>query len=109
VNSFELFVGKLLGGVRISSSELMALAPLLAVPFLSGGVSFELFLETVACLPTLFVLVLALGSLASALVVAPARKVLWTHLGQTEKSCDAAKQYHGIISALAVSSRLVDP
>ncbi len=67
MGSAELFVGKLLGAALVSSSELLALAPLLAVPFLSGGVSFELFLETLTCLPTLFVLVLAIGALASAL------------------------------------------
>ena len=63
----DLFVGKLLGGVLVSSCELLALAPLLAVPFLSGGLSFELFLATAVCLPTVFVFVLALGSLASAM------------------------------------------
>lgn len=67
MGSGELFVGKLLGGALVSSSELLALAPLVAVPFLSGGLSFDLFVATVACLPTMFVLVLAVGSLASAL------------------------------------------
>ena len=67
MGSVELFVGKLLAGALVSSNELLALAPLLAVPFLSGGVSFELFLQTLICLPTLFVLVLAIGALASAL------------------------------------------
>lgn len=63
----ELFVGKLLGGALVSSGQLLALAPLVAVPFLSGGLSFDLFVATVACMPTVFVLVLAVGSLASAL------------------------------------------
>jgi len=63
----ELFSGKLLSGVLLSSSEFMALGPLLAVPFLSGGVSFNLFLATVFCLPTVFVLVLAIGALSSTL------------------------------------------
>ncbi|MGH7970899.1 MAG: hypothetical protein ACREIC_19435, partial [Limisphaerales bacterium] len=63
----ELFFGKILGGALISSSELLALAPLIAVPFLSGGVSFELFVATAVCLPTVFVLVLAMGCLASAI------------------------------------------
>jgi hypothetical protein len=67
MGSGELFIGKLLGGALVSSCELMALAPLMAVPFLGGGLSFDLFVATVACLPTVFVLVLALGSLASAL------------------------------------------
>ena len=67
MGSAELFIGKVLGGALVSSCELMALAPVMAVPFLSGGLSFDLFLATVACLPTVFALVLAAGSLASVL------------------------------------------
>jgi ABC-type transport system involved in cytochrome c biogenesis permease component len=67
MGSAELFVGKLLSGVLLSSSEFMALGPLLALPFLSGGVSFDLFIATLACLPTVFVTVLAIGALSSAL------------------------------------------
>jgi hypothetical protein len=63
----ELFLGKLGGGVLVSSNELLALAPLVALPFLSGGLSFDLFVATAVCLPTVFVLVLAIGLLASAL------------------------------------------
>jgi hypothetical protein len=67
MGSAELFAGKLLSGALLSSSEFMALGPLLAVPFLSGGVSFDLFLATVCCLPTVFFFVLAVGVLSSAL------------------------------------------
>ena len=67
MRSAELFIGKLLGGAIVASSELMALAPLMAVPFLSGGLSFDLFLATETCLPTVFVATLALGSFCSAL------------------------------------------
>ncbi len=67
MGSAELFIGKLLGGVLVSSGELLALAPLVAVPFLSGGVSFDLFLATATCLPSVFFAVLAMGSLSSAL------------------------------------------
>ena len=67
MGSAELFAGKLLSGILLSSSEFMALGPLLAVPFLCGGVSFDLFLATLFCLPTVFVLVLAIGALSSAL------------------------------------------
>ena len=67
MGSAELFAGKLFSGLLLSSSEFMALGPLLAVPFLSGGVSFDLFVATVFCLPTVFVLVLAIGALGSAL------------------------------------------
>ncbi|MCX6890163.1 MAG: hypothetical protein NTX51_01370, partial [Verrucomicrobia bacterium] len=67
MGSAELFIGKVVGGALVSSCELMALAPVVAVPFLSGGLSFDLFLATLACLPTVFGLVLAAGSLASVL------------------------------------------
>jgi ABC-type transport system involved in cytochrome c biogenesis permease component len=67
MGSAELFIGKVVGGALVSSCELMALAPVVAVPFLSGGLSFDLFLATLACLPTVFVLVLAAGTLASVL------------------------------------------
>jgi ABC-type transport system involved in cytochrome c biogenesis permease component len=67
MGSAELFVGKMMSGVLLSSSEFMALGPLLALPFLSGGVSFDLFIATLICLPTVFVTVLAIGALSSAL------------------------------------------
>src|SRR5262249_54124669 len=63
----ELFVGKLLGGAMVSSYGLMALAPLMTVPFLSGGVSINLFMATVVCLPTIFLFVLSIGSMATAM------------------------------------------
>ena len=67
MGSGELFIGKLLGGALVASCDLLALVPMLAVPFLSGGLAFNLFAATAACLPTIFVLVLAFGSLASAM------------------------------------------
>jgi hypothetical protein len=35
----------------IASSDLLALAPLLAAPFLMGGISLDLYLATIVCLP----------------------------------------------------------
>jgi hypothetical protein len=67
MGSGELFIGKLLGGALVASSDLLALVPLMAIPFMSGGLSFDLFLATAACLPTVFVFVLAVGALGSAL------------------------------------------
>lgn len=61
----ELFIGKLLGGFLIASSELLALAPFMAVPFMSGGLSRDLFFATVACFPILLFATLAIGTLAS--------------------------------------------
>ncbi len=63
----ELFGGKVLSAFVVSSSNLMALAPCFAIPFLTGGVSLSLFLATLFCLPTMLVFTLATVCLASAL------------------------------------------
>jgi hypothetical protein len=60
-----LFLGKLLGSVLIASSELLALAPFIAVPFMAGGLSRDLFLATVACFPVLFLITVAVCTLGS--------------------------------------------
>jgi ABC-type Na+ efflux pump permease subunit len=61
----DLFLGKVLGGILVSSCELMAVVPLLAFPFLMGGVSLDVFIATAAALPTLLVLMLAVSLLSS--------------------------------------------
>lgn len=63
----EVFASKVLGGAMVSFSNLLALVPFLAVPFLSGGLSFSLFLATVCCLPNLLLFTLSLTILASVL------------------------------------------
>lgn len=65
IGSGELFVGKLLGGSLIASSDLLALAPLLALPFLMGGISLDAYLATLACFPMVLLVVIAVGVLAS--------------------------------------------
>jgi len=65
MGSSELFVGKLLGGILVASSDLLALAPLLAMPLLMGGISLNLYLTTLMCLPALLLFILAVGVLAS--------------------------------------------
>jgi ABC-type Na+ efflux pump permease subunit len=65
MNSGELFMGKLLGAVLVASNDVLALVPLLAVPFLGGGVSFDLFVATIACLPALLFFLVTVGVLAS--------------------------------------------
>jgi hypothetical protein len=65
LGSGELFFGKLLGGVLIASGDLLALTPFLAVPFLSGGVSLDLFLATIACFPVVLFFTVSIGVLAS--------------------------------------------
>jgi ABC-type Na+ efflux pump permease subunit len=67
VGPAELFGGKLLGGALAASSNLLALAPFLAIPFLMGGVSLDLFLATIACFPAVMLFVIAVGTLASVL------------------------------------------
>jgi ABC-type transport system involved in cytochrome c biogenesis permease component len=67
MGSGQLFIGKLLGGTLIASSDLLALAPLLAVPFLIGGISLNLYLATIACLPALLLFAIAVGVLGSVL------------------------------------------
>ncbi|MDB6125342.1 MAG: hypothetical protein JWQ71_4335 [Pedosphaera sp.] len=67
MNSGELFTGKLFGGLLIASWDLLALAPFLAIPFLSGGISLDLYLATLACFPALLLFVVAIGVLASVL------------------------------------------
>jgi len=60
-----LFAGKLVGGLLIAWSNLLAITPMLAVPFLLGGVSLDLFLATLACFPALLLFILGIGVLAS--------------------------------------------
>jgi hypothetical protein len=61
----ELFIGKLLGGMLVCSGDLLALTPFLAMPFLSGGLSLDLYWATLACFPVLLAFTVAVGLLAS--------------------------------------------
>jgi len=61
----ELFASKLIGGLLIASTELMALLPFLAIPFLSGGLSLDLFVATLVCLPTLLLFSFSVSTFAS--------------------------------------------
>ena len=63
----EIFLSKLFSAVMIAFSGLLAMFPLLALPFLIGGVSFDLFLATIVTLPNLLVFALAVTLLASVL------------------------------------------
>jgi ABC-type Na+ efflux pump permease subunit len=63
----SLFLGKLTGGLLIASGDLLALVPFLAIPFFSGGISFPLYVATVASLPVLLLFIVATGVLASVL------------------------------------------
>lgn len=61
----QLFITKLLGGLIIASSDLLAIMPFLSIPFLAGGLSLEQFVATLVTLPTLLVFVVGVGTLAS--------------------------------------------
>jgi hypothetical protein len=61
----EIFFSKLIGGVLVGSSALLALIPYFAVPFISGGVGFQSFVGSIVCMPTLLLFVTAAAVLAS--------------------------------------------
>lgn len=61
----EVFIGKLFGAAAIALFNLLAIVPVLAVPFLLGGVSTDLFLATVCALPVMLLFALATAVLAS--------------------------------------------
>ena len=63
----EVFVSKFLSSALVAFTNLLALFPMLALPFLLGEVSFDLFLAIVCALPVLMVFALAMSLLASAL------------------------------------------
>ncbi len=63
----EVFTGKFLSSALVAFTNLLALFPMLALPFLTGGVSFDVFLATVVALPSLMLFALALSLLASVL------------------------------------------
>ncbi len=63
----EVFASKLFSAALVAFSDLLALFPMLALPFLIGGVSFNLFLATICALPNFLLFVLAVSLLASVL------------------------------------------
>jgi ABC-type transport system involved in multi-copper enzyme maturation permease subunit len=63
----EVFASKFLSAALVAFNDLLAMFPTLALPFLIGGVSFELFLATVCALPCLMLFALAVSLLASVL------------------------------------------
>jgi ABC-type transport system involved in multi-copper enzyme maturation permease subunit len=63
----EVFASKFLSAALVAFTGLLALFPMLALPFLIGGVPFDLFLATICSLPTLMLFALAISMLASVL------------------------------------------
>lgn len=66
LSASEIFLSKILGVGFVAFSELLALAPFIAVPFLIGGLSLTAFTATICCLPIIMFYVLALAALGSA-------------------------------------------
>ena len=67
LSAAEVFVSKAFSAALVAWNGILALSPMLALPFFLGGVSFDLFVATVLALPTLLVFVLAVTLLASVL------------------------------------------
>ena len=63
----QVFASKLLSAALVAFGDLLVLFPMLAVPFLIGGVSFQQFLATICALPNFLFFVLAVCLLASVL------------------------------------------
>jgi ABC-type transport system involved in multi-copper enzyme maturation permease subunit len=63
----EVFAGKFLSSALIAFTNLLAIFPMLALPFLIGGVSYDLFLAILCALPSLMLFALAVSLLASVL------------------------------------------
>src|SRR5437667_4445576 len=63
----EVFVSKLFSAAALVFADFLAVVPLMALPFLMGGISFELFVATICCLPNILLFALAASLLASVL------------------------------------------
>jgi ABC-type transport system involved in multi-copper enzyme maturation permease subunit len=63
----EVFVSKFLSSALIAFTNLLAIFPMLALPFLIGGISYDLFVAIICALPVLMLFALAVSLLASVL------------------------------------------
>jgi hypothetical protein len=63
----EVFASKFLSSALIAFTNLLAIWPVLALPFLIGGVSYDLYVAIICALPVLMLFALAVSLLASAL------------------------------------------
>jgi ABC-type transport system involved in multi-copper enzyme maturation permease subunit len=68
LGSGEVFASKFLSSALVAFTDLLAIFPMLALPFLIGGVSFDVFLATICALPTLMLFALSVSLLASVLM-----------------------------------------
>jgi ABC-type transport system involved in multi-copper enzyme maturation permease subunit len=72
----EVFISKFLSSALIAFTNLLAIFPMLALPFFIGSVSPGLFLATVFGLPTLMMFALAVSLLASVLTAEDGEAVI---------------------------------
>lgn len=63
----EIFLGKFFAATLIAFADLLAIYPMMAVPFLTGGVSFDHFSATICWLPSFLLFLLSITLLASVL------------------------------------------
>jgi len=63
----EVFASKFLSSALIAFTNLLAIFPMLALPFLIGGVSYDMFVAILCALPALMLFALAISLLASVL------------------------------------------
>jgi ABC-type transport system involved in multi-copper enzyme maturation permease subunit len=67
LGAWEVFASKFLSSALIAFTNLLAIFPVLALPFLIGGVSYNLFVAIICALPVLMFFALAVSLLASVL------------------------------------------
>jgi hypothetical protein len=61
----EIFLTKIISTFLIATTYLLALVPFMAIPFLVGGISLDVFWASFWCLPNRLVLTLAVSTFAS--------------------------------------------
>jgi hypothetical protein len=78
LSSKEIFLSKTISAAAIVFSDFLAIVPVFALPFLMGGVTFELFLATIWCWPNVLLFALAVSLLASVLCEDEGTAVVFT-------------------------------
>jgi ABC-type transport system involved in multi-copper enzyme maturation permease subunit len=76
----EIFITKLLGATAVAVSRVLALVPMLILPFLIGGVPAQSIPALFCYLPLVLLLTISTGVLASVLARDPIHATAWTVL-----------------------------
>lgn len=80
ISPTEMFWARLGGASLVALQQVIALVPLLSIPFLMGGVSQQVFIGMVLAMPVLFLFVLSVCVLASFVGTDDASTKLWAFL-----------------------------